>query len=128
VGRNFWQIKAWEHADNLAVEVYRVTKTFPKEEVYGLVSQMRRSAVSVAANIAEGASRNSKKDFLHFLNIAQGSLVELEYYVHLIERLEYVSSAGAKDLCRLHKEAALTLNGFIKAVSERNSVTTRLRD
>jgi four helix bundle protein len=78
MGRNFKTLKAWELADNLAVELYRVTQAFPKEEQYGLTSQVRRAAVSVAANIAEGSSRRTKKDLMHFLVIARASLAEVE--------------------------------------------------
>ena len=71
--RDYKNIKAFQLADNLAVEVYKVTKKFPREETYGLVSQLRRAAVSVPANIAEGASRQHLKDYANFLYIARGS-------------------------------------------------------
>ncbi len=116
MGRNFKTIKAWELADNLAVEVYRVTRLFPKEELYGLVSQMRRAAVSVPANIAEGTSRKTHKDLSHFLVIARASLAEVEYYIHLAERLEYLNSDEILKLAAIQKEAAITLNGFIKSL------------
>lgn len=113
MGRNFRTIKAWELADNLAVEVYRMSRLFPKEELYGLVSQIRRASVSVAANIAEGASRKTEKDFSHFLVIARGSLSEVEYYIHLTGRLGYLGNDEINKLAAMQKETALTLNGFI---------------
>lgn len=116
MGRNFKQIKAWQLADNLTVEIYGVTRNFPKDEIYGLVSQMRRAAVSVAANISEGAARKTKKDFLHFLNISQASLCELEYYLHLTERLGYLQPQDVELLGNMQRETAWTLHGFIKAV------------
>jgi len=72
--RNFKNIKAWKHANDLAVVVYSKTKVFPKEEMYGLSSQLRRAAVLVPANIAEGAGRGTLREYLHFLYIARGSL------------------------------------------------------
>ena len=77
--RDFRKIKAWELADALVISIYAITKSFPKEELYGLCSQIRRSAVSVPSNIAEGAGRNHKKEYLNFLYIAKGSLAELDY-------------------------------------------------
>lgn len=82
---------------------------------------MRRAAVSVAANIAEGSARKTRKDFTHFLNIAQASLVEVEYHIHLSERLGYLSTEATNDLSLAHRETAITLNGFIKSL-ERNQL------
>ena len=76
----------------LVVCVYSLTKTFPQSEQYGLVSQLRRAAVSVPANIAEGAARNGNKEFLHFLGIASGSLSELDSLIDLAKRLGYVEN------------------------------------
>jgi four helix bundle protein len=81
--RDYTKIEAWRLADDLTVAIYECTRSFPKEEVYGLTSQLRRAAYSVPANIVEGASRASKKDYLHFLYIARGSLSETQYFVHL---------------------------------------------
>lgn len=75
---------------NLAVMVYRSTSRFPREEVYGLTAQIRRSAASIPSNIAEGAGRNSSREFLHFLGISAGSLAEVETQLELAARLEYV--------------------------------------
>jgi len=119
MGRNFRTIRAWELADDLAVAVYHATQGFPREEIYGLVSQIRRATVSVAANIAEGSARKTRKDFMHFLNIAQASLVEVEYHIHLSERLGYLSAEATRDLSLAHRETAVTLNGFINML-ERN--------
>jgi four helix bundle protein len=116
MGRNFKTLKAWELADNLAVELYRITRTFPKEELYGLTSQIRRAAVSVPANIAEGASRQTKKDFIHFLVIARASLAEVEYYIHLTQRLGYLSVEEGIKLSAMLKETAITLNGYINSI------------
>ncbi len=116
--RNYKNIEVWQLADNLAVEVYLVTKNFPKEELYGLVSQMRRAAVSVPANIAEGASRDSKKEYLHFLYISRGSLSELGYYIHLAHRLLYIDESTHNHLFELQDKTARKLFYLIKAVSK----------
>jgi four helix bundle protein len=77
--RDCTKIEAWRLADDLTVAVYERTRSFPREEIYGLTSQLRRAAYSIPANIVEGASRESKKDYLHFLYIARGSLSETQY-------------------------------------------------
>jgi four helix bundle protein len=85
-------LNAWKQAMELVVGVYSITKTFPQSEQYGLVSQLRRAAVSVPANIAEGAARNGNKEFVHFLGIASGSLSELDTLIDLARQLGYVEN------------------------------------
>ncbi len=91
--RSYQDLEVWQKAMELAEEVYRITKDFPKEELFGLTSQMRRAATSVPANIAEGWARRGTKEFLQFLNIASGSLRELETYILLAERIGIVKQA-----------------------------------
>ncbi|HBL76315.1 MAG: four helix bundle protein [Bacteroidetes bacterium GWF2_42_66] len=88
---NYKEIKIWQNARALVKAVYRISKQLPKEELYGLTSQIRRAAVSIPANIAEGAGRGTDRDFCHFLDIARGSLFELETLLILSNDLEYVS-------------------------------------
>ncbi len=83
MGRDFKKILTWQRADDLVVRIYEITQNFPKEELYGLTSQLRRAAVSVPANIVEGSSRGHKREYLQFLYIAKSSLAEVEYYLHL---------------------------------------------
>jgi len=118
MGRNFRNNKAWILADNLVVLVYRITKNFSKEETYGLVAQMRRSAISVPSNIVEGCARESKRDNLRFLYMALASLTELEYYVHLSKRLGYLDEKCFQELRNLQKETAYALNGLIESVKD----------
>lgn len=118
--RDYTRIQAWKLTDDLAVAVYQATRAFPKEELYGLTSQIRRAAYSVPANIAEGASRGSKRDYLHFLYIARGSLNETMYFIHLAQRLGYLNSDDGSSLTTQAKNAAACLQGLIKAV-ERES-------
>ena len=85
--RDHKKLRAFELADECTVMIYEMTKAFPKEELYGLASQMRRAAVSAASNIVEGSSRNSRTEYLRFLEIAYGSLRELGYQADLAQRL-----------------------------------------
>jgi four helix bundle protein len=114
--RDYTKIEAWRLADDLTVRLYEQTRSFPKEEIYGLTSQLRRASYSGPANIVEGSSQESKKDYLHFLYIARGSLSETQYFIHLARRLGYLSSEKAE---ALHEQTKVTfgcLHGLIRAV------------
>jgi len=116
--RDYTKIKAWELADDLTVAIYEATREFPREEVYSLTSQIRRAAYSAPANITEGASRESKKDYLHFLYIARGSLNEVRYFLHLSGRLRYLDSEATSRLGAQAEEVSRTLTGLIRAVEK----------
>ena len=88
--RKHHELRAWQEAVSLVTKVYEITAAFPKEEVFSLTNQMRRAAISIPSNIAEGAARNSDKEFLHFLTVARGSLSELETQVTISRNLGYV--------------------------------------
>jgi four helix bundle protein len=88
--KDFHKLKVWEKAHNLALKVYLATHDFPKDEIYGLTSQMRRSSASIPTNIAEGCGRNSKAETIHFFNVATGSSSELEYQLILAHDLHYL--------------------------------------
>jgi four helix bundle protein len=90
--RDHRALRAFDLADEIALMTYKITKQFPREEIYGLVSQMRRAAVSVPSNIVEGCSRESRVEYLRFLEIAFGSLRELNYQASLATRLNYLGS------------------------------------
>jgi four helix bundle protein len=124
MGRDFTKIKAWQFTDDLAVVTYKVTRHFPREEIYGLTSQMRRAASSAPANIAEGSNRSSKRDYLHFLSVAAGSLAEVRYFLHLSQRLGYISEADYSHCGGLADEAAKTLHGLISSVQKEVTVRT----
>ena len=98
--------------------MYFKTKSFPKEELYGITSQLRRSVVSVPTNIAEGASREHKKEYLHFLYVARGSIAEVEYLLHLSRRVGYLKDDEYKQVEDRRKEAAKTLQGLINSVKK----------
>jgi four helix bundle protein len=116
--RDYTKIEAWKLADDLTVAIYERTRSFPREEIYGLTSQLRRASYSVAANIVEGSSRESKKDYLHFLYIARGSLSETQYFIHLALRLKYLESDEAERLHSQTKQAFGCLHGLIRAVEK----------
>lgn len=115
--RDYTKIDAWKLADDLAVAVYQQTQAFPREELYGLTSQLRRAASSVPANIVEGSARESQRDYLHFLHIARGSLVEAQYFLHLASRLGYLNEVDATRLHQQTKQVFACLHGLIQAVS-----------
>jgi four helix bundle protein len=110
------KLKAFELADKLALLVYRETGRFPKEEIYGLTSQMRRAAVSVPSNIAEGCGRTTEKEYFQFLSVAYGSLKELEYQISLAVKLGFLEKAST--LAAAADETARVLNGLMKALKK----------
>lgn len=120
MARNFCKIIAWQKADELAIELYQATaECFPPEEKFGLTSQLRRAAVSVPANIAEGSGRRTLKDFLRFLYNAQGSLSEVEYFLHFAHRLEYFDQDTDSRLKGQRTEVGRILHGFINSIKKK---------
>lgn len=109
----------WQKAMRLAVDVYRWTASFPKHELYGLASQLQRSAVSVAANIAEGHGRGTTKDYLRFLSISQGSLAELETLTLLARQIGYGDAAQTAALLPRVEEASRILRGLQKSLKRK---------
>jgi len=118
MGRDYRQLIAWQKADDLAVAVYEATREFPKEETYGLRSQMRRAAVSVPANIAEGSGKRTLKDRRASYDNAMGELNEVEYYIHLAQRLGYFSAETESRLESLRAEAARPFDGLLKMLDK----------
>lgn len=94
--RNYKDLKVWHEAMGLAEEIYNLSKKFPKDETYGLTSQIRRAVVSIASNIAEGHSRNSTREYIQFISIAIGSLAEVETQLLLAIRLGYLTENSTK--------------------------------
>lgn len=111
---SFQDLLVWQKAHQLVVNVYSLTKGFPADERFGLISQMRRAAVSVPVNIAEGFRRQGKADKVRFFNISQGSLEELRYYLLLAKDLHY--QADQDDLIPLLVEVSKMLDAYIKAI------------
>jgi four helix bundle protein len=96
--KSYRDLDVWTRGRKLVVLIYKLTQSFPKEEIYALTSQMRRASISVPSNIAEGHSRSGTKDYVHFVSIAIGSLAELETQVLLSEDLGYVASEDTRDI------------------------------
>lgn len=115
--RSYRDLIAWQRAMDLAVEVYACTKCFPKEEIYALTNQVRRAAVSVASNIAEGQGRGIGADFRHFLRISQGSLQELETQLMLANRLGYLGSDDMDSVLLLAAEVGRLNRGLYASIS-----------
>ena len=95
---NFRELKIWQESIDLAVEIYKLTKTFPSDEKFGLISQMNRSVISISSNIAEGAGRNNPKEFRQFLGIAQGSACELESQLVISNKLSFIEKDELDEL------------------------------
>jgi four helix bundle protein len=112
--KNFRDLQIWCRSHGLALEIYRITREFPKSELYGLVSQMRRSSSSIPTNIAEGCGRNTERDFARFLDNAMGSASELEYQLILSHDLEYISKDTYERTALELTEIKRMLNAFIQ--------------
>ena len=113
--RDHTKLRAFELADEIVILVYQLTTGFPKEELYGLTSQMRRAAVSVPSNIVEGCARDSQSDYLRFLYIAFGSLRELHYQLDLSNRLGFLRDHNLTTIEPKVVETEKVLNGLIRA-------------
>jgi four helix bundle protein len=110
------RLDVWKKAIDLTVDIYKLTETFPRIEVYGLTGQMRRAAVSVASNIAEGAGRQTKKEFINYLHMAQGSLSELDTQLVITSRLEYISAETHREIEIRIETISKMITGLIKSL------------
>lgn len=117
----FEDIIAWQKARVFIQHVYTVTKQFPDDEKFGMISQFRRAAVSIAANIAEGYKRLGKDDKLRFLNYSQGSLEECRCYIYLSCDFNYISFAEADNMINEIEETSKLLNGYMFSISKKKS-------
>jgi four helix bundle protein len=110
--KGYRDLIAWQKAMALATEIYKVSQSFPKEEIYGLTSQLRRAAISVPSNIAEGHGRNSRREFFQFIGHARGSLLEVETQIELSRALGYLTQNSAEHLLELSAELGRIINGL----------------
>jgi four helix bundle protein len=122
--RSYKDLVAWQKSMDLVAAVYRASQGFPKEENFGLVSQIRRAAVSVPSNIAEGHARTSKKEFQYFLSNARGSLAELETQLTIAHQLAYIDETEINQLLDRLGEVGRILNGLLAAL-KRSSKSER---
>ena len=118
MGSSYRDLRVWQQAMDLAMQVYRLTETFPKHELYGLTGQVRRAAISIPSNIAEGKGRRTDRDFTSFLFRARGSLLELETQILLARRLEYLAESGAISVLKSTAAVGSALAGLINSLRE----------
>jgi len=118
MGNSYRDLIVWQKAIAMVTDIYRTTQNFPRHETYGLTSQIRRSAVSVASNIAEGQGRLSRREFRHFLGMARGSLLEMETQVVITENLGYLSQAEVLQLGSASGEVSRLLHGLMQSLQE----------
>ena len=116
MGQGYRDLVAWQKAMDLVTEIYRATQTFPAEERYGLVSQMRRAAVSIPSNIAEGHGRQSPGEFRQFVGHARGSLSELETQIEIAAKLAFLAQPTAEQLLMQASEVGRILNGLLTSL------------
>ena len=117
--QSYKELDVWRKAVDLVILVYSVSKNFPSEEKFGLTSQIQRAAVSVPSNIAEGWGRSSTIDYIRFLRMSKGSLLELETQMIIAERLDYLESVQAEELCFKIEEIGRMLNGLIMSLKSK---------
>jgi len=117
--KSYKDLLAYQKAYELALEVYKITKNFPKEEVYGLVSQARRATVSIPSNIAEGYRRGSRKEYIQFLNIAYGSAAELETQISLAYDLNMLNEESYRRVIGLSEEVSKLLFSLIRSLKQK---------
>lgn len=115
---SYRDLDVWKKAMDLVVACYKASGKFPKHELFGLTSQLRRAAVSIAANIAEGQSRGHTKEFIQFLSVAYGSLAELETHVQIAERLGYLESKESTELLEFTSRVGMMLNGLKRSLKQ----------
>lgn len=116
---NFRKLIIWQKAMNLVTKTYHSTKKFPKEEIFGLTSQIRRCSISIPSNIAEGHGRESNKEYLRFLNISIGSLFELQTQLEIAKNIEYLTEEDFNTLYEDSREVERMLVSFINKIKER---------
>jgi four helix bundle protein len=118
MANSYKDLRVWKQSVDLALEIYRYTQNFPKHELYGLTSQLRRAAVSVSSNIAEGKGRSSDKELILFLHHSRGSLLELETQVFIASELAYIEESRAKHLLSQVEDLAKALNALINSLKK----------
>lgn len=116
---SFKDLIVWQKSHQLVLAIYTITKTFPKEEIFSLTNQVRRASVSIAANISEGYKKKTIPNKLNFINIAEGSLEEVKYYITLSKDLKYIDEKNYEQLYNYAEEAGRLISGYEKAISKR---------
>ena len=114
MAKMYENLDAWKEATNLAVQIYQTTKNFPKEEIFGITSQLRKASISISSNIAEGSGRKSKKDFKQFVHMASGSSNEVESLLHICSRLDLITADSYKELKQNTERLGRLIGGLLK--------------
>lgn len=122
---SYRDLRVWQASIDLVVRVYALTQNFPKQEIYGLVSQMRRAAVSVPSNIAEGKGRLTDRDRVHFFSQSRGSLLELETQIVIAQRLSYISPAEGESVIHAAGEVGRMLNALVNSMRPKVLVSAK---
>jgi len=115
---NFTDLKIWQLSHQLTLQIYKLTATFPKSEIFGITSQIRRSSSSISANIAEGFGRKGKKEFIQYLYQAKGSLYETQNFIFLAKDLKFLDSKTSIELLSKYTQLAKMLNSFIASIKK----------
>jgi four helix bundle protein len=116
--KDFYELDAWKKAHSFVMEIYKITKRFPKEELYGLTSQLRRAAYSITANIAEGFSRYHYNDKIRFYHNARGSISEVQNFLYLAKDLLFLTDKEFEYLFEESKEISKLINGLIRSIEK----------
>jgi four helix bundle protein len=123
--RNYRELEVWDKSHKLTIELYKRSRTFPKEELYGLTSQLRRAAVSIGANLAEGCGRTTGAELARFVRIAMGSASELDYHLLLCREFDFITAAEyerhSRELVRVRK----MLFGLLKSIEDQAEATAK---
>lgn len=119
--KSFTDLNAWKEGHNLVLNIYKITRTFPLDEKFGLIDQMRRCAVSITSNIAEGFSRKTKKEKAQFFYMALGSVTELQNQLLIVRDLEYIKTEGFKEIADKTVIVSKLVNGLIKSAKAFNT-------
>ena len=117
--KSYKDLRVWQKAIELVTLIYNLSKSFPKDELFGLTSQTRRASVSVPLNIAEGYGRHSTQSYIQFLRISRGSIMEVETCVIISENLGYITKSEALEIKGKIEEVLISLNGLIKSLNEK---------
>jgi four helix bundle protein len=117
--KSYQDLIVWQKGMDLVESVYRVTRVFPKEEMFGLTSQVRRAAVSVPSNLAEGQGRQTTRDFMNFISIARGSLQEMETQILIASRLQYIIATQTNEITDMVAEVGRLLSGLYNSLNRK---------
>lgn len=118
MGKNYEDLRVWSASIDFAEEIYKLTKEFPKEEIYGLTNQIRRSSVSVSSNIAEGCARGGTNEFIRFLNISSGSLGEVKTQLIISQRIGFIDKDTLNSLCKKIDEIGKMINALKNSINK----------